>query len=628
MTTTDRSTTSTHAGPHLSATRSGNARNERRLGLAMVFPFFFLFLVVLIIPIGYALYLSFFTERSSGLGFGAAEQLFVGFGNYVDVLADTAFQVGFANVAIYAVIAFPVGMIIAVALALLLDAGLAWGRRVLTTTLFIPHAVPGLIATIVWIYLYTPRVSPIYEFLQDLGASVDFFGMPEAFVSMANIAWWGGIGYNVIIFYAALQAIDREVVEAAVVDGAGRVRTALWIKLPYLRSTIVFLALFGAVGMDAGLHRAAADQRVRAGRQLGVGAGDVHLQQGLRGLGLRDGRCRFHPPGPRRRRSLLRRHPGRQPLEDGMSTTLVAERATRAGGSATGSTPRQRPTRRPSKRRDVPSRIGVTLIFVIVAAYMIMPLVWMTLSVTKAPGQLFTDTGFVFGSLADLRANMVNLFEQEDGVFLLWIRNTVIYAGVGGVGATVISLMAGYAFDKLTFPLKEKLFAFVLVGILVPSTVISLPMYLLAAQVNIINTMWAVLIPCLINPFGVYLARVFSEGYIDRSLIEAARMDGASEFRILGAIAFPLLKPGAVTIFLLIFSGIWNSFFLSLIMLSNHDLFPLGVGLYNWNLDSRVTPEYYSLVLAGAFIAVVPLIIAFVFLQRYWRAGMTAGAVK
>ncbi|MFD6419357.1 carbohydrate ABC transporter permease [Streptomyces sp. NPDC060194] len=212
-------------------------------------PFLVLFLATLVAPIGYALWMSLFREQAaSGLGFGGTETLFVGADNYLRALADPGFRRGFLHIALYCVIYIPVMVGGALALALLVDSAMARARRFFQLAYFLPHAVPGLIAAIIWGFLYTPGLSPVVDLLRALGSDLDFLGPDAVVFSMANAAAWQWTGYNMVIFYAALQAVPRETLEAATVDGAGHLRTALAVKLPMIRSAVVLTVLFTAVG--------------------------------------------------------------------------------------------------------------------------------------------------------------------------------------------------------------------------------------------------------------------------------------------------------------------------------------------------------------------------------------------
>ncbi|WP_033202442.1 carbohydrate ABC transporter permease [Streptomyces wedmorensis] len=288
---------------------------------------------------------------------------------------------------------------------------------------------------------------------------------------------------------------------------------------------------------------------------------------------------------------------------------------------------RRRAARRPSA---LLSKTGVTALLALATFYTLLPLTWLLLSSTKSRQDLFGTNGFALGDEIHLTQNLQYLFSAQDGVYLRWVLNTVLYAGVGALLAAVFSVAAGYAFDKLAFPGKERLFSLVLLGVMVPATALAIPLYLLAAKVGLVNTFWGVFLPGLVFPFGVYLARVFSAAYVPDEVLEAARMDGAGEFRTFRRIAFPMIAPGFVTIFLFQFTQIWNSFFLPLVMLSDQDLYPVNLGLYVWYSSalSQGRPEDYLLAVVGSLVSVAPLIAVFLMLQRFWKSGMTAGAVK
>ncbi|CAL9441839.1 L-arabinose transport system permease protein AraQ [Streptomyces sp. enrichment culture] len=292
--------------------------------------------------------------------------------------------------------------------------------------------------------------------------------------------------------------------------------------------------------------------------------------------------------------------------------------------AAKAAAPRPRP---PARRSSWSSRAVVNTVLAIVAVYTLMPLSWLLVNATKNNGDLFGSPGFRFGGF-NLFGNIADLFAHQDGVFGRWMLNSLLYSVLGALVSTLVSLLAGYAFATYSFPGREKVYGLVLLGILVPPTVVSLPMYLLASEAGLVNTYWAVLIPSLVNPFGVYLARVFAEAYVPHETLEAARMDGAGELRVFGSVALPMLSPAFVTIFLFTFTGSWNNFFLPLVMLNDSSLYPVGLGLFSWNAVLPQEPQLYALVVTGSLLSVVPLAVAFLALQRHWRSGLTAGAVK
>ncbi|MFJ1752812.1 carbohydrate ABC transporter permease [Kitasatospora sp. NPDC088134] len=300
-----------------------------------------------------------------------------------------------------------------------------------------------------------------------------------------------------------------------------------------------------------------------------------------------------------------------------MSSTLTPVRPAPAGPA----------TSRPPRRPWTMSRTAVNGALVLATLYTLLPLGWLLSASAKNTADLIGGRTLGAGNF-HLGRNLQDLAAAGDGIYFRWYLNSLLYAGIGALLCALICVCAGYAFHVYSFAGKEKLFGLVLLGVLVPTTALALPMYLLASQLHLVNTYWAVLLPSLVNPFGVYLARVFCAGYIPGEVLEAARMDGAGELRIFRSIGLKMVMPGFVTVFLFQFTAIWNNFFLPLVMLSDNRLFPVSLGLYSWNAQTHAFPEYYPLVVTGSLLAVLPLVLAFVGLQRHWKAGLTAGSVK
>ncbi|CAN3985346.1 ABC transporter, permease protein 1 (cluster 1, maltose/g3p/polyamine/iron) [Kitasatospora purpeofusca] len=247
--TRTKSTARTGAtAPTGAAARAVAPRRRGRYGAPAVLlaPFLVLFTACTLVPIGYAVRLSLFTEHRSGLGFGGTETVFTGLGNYTRALQDEAFRDGFLTIAQYCLLYIPLMTVLALVLALLLDSALVRAKRFFQLALFVPHAVPGIIAALIWMYLYTPGISPVLDVFQSLGVQPEPLGHPLP--AVVNMALWQWSGYNMVIFYAALQAIPREVLEAAVIDGAGPLRTALGIKIPLIRPSLAMVGLFTVIG--------------------------------------------------------------------------------------------------------------------------------------------------------------------------------------------------------------------------------------------------------------------------------------------------------------------------------------------------------------------------------------------
>lgn len=221
----------------------------RRFAIAVLLgPFELLLLAVFIIPVIMTIYMSLFSTTYSGIGFGTGKTSFVGLGNLISVLTDKPFISGIGVTVLYGVMFVPLSIIGGLIAALLLDSGLAWGRQITQTILFLPQSVPGIISAMIWLYLYTPGLSPVIGWLSRDGHQLNLLGSGYLIPSIVNIALWSAVGYNMVIFYSALQAIPKEIIEAAESDGAGRLRTALLVKTPMIRGSIVTIGMFAVIG--------------------------------------------------------------------------------------------------------------------------------------------------------------------------------------------------------------------------------------------------------------------------------------------------------------------------------------------------------------------------------------------
>jgi multiple sugar transport system permease protein len=271
---------------------------------------------------------------------------------------------------------------------------------------------------------------------------------------------------------------------------------------------------------------------------------------------------------------------------------------------------------------------GATLFMVLFAGYFLAPVWWLVVTASKTRAELRASPGLWFSGPFELPGNVVDVLTHDGGLFLKWMANSVLYAGVGGAVATLVAAMAGYALAKYVFPGREAVFNVILAGVLVPTTALALPLFLLFSEVDATNTHLAVLLPSCVSPFGVYLARIYAAASVPDELIEAARLDGASEMRTFFAIAIRLMTPALVTVFLFQFVAIWNNFFLPLVMLQDSTLYPITLGLHTWNSQIPHNPDLQLFVIVGALLSIVPLIVAFLFLQRFWRSGLGVGGVK
>jgi multiple sugar transport system permease protein len=274
--------------------------------------------------------------------------------------------------------------------------------------------------------------------------------------------------------------------------------------------------------------------------------------------------------------------------------------------------------------------VTLTVVMTVMLVYALLPLFWLVVNSSKTERALFTTFGLWFGGKFALWDNIRQALTYDNGIFLRWLENTLLYVVAGAGGATLLATLAGYGLAKYEFPGKRAVFAVVLGAVAVPGTALAVPTFLLFSKLHLTNTPWSVILPSLISPFGLYLVWVYARDAVPVDLLEAARIDGAGELRIFRKVSLRLLAPGMATVLLFTVVATWNNYFLPLIMLSNSQWYPLTVGLNQWNAQASTAggQAIYNLVITGSLLAVIPVMAAFLFLQRYWQSGLAAGSVK
>ena len=260
-----------------------------------------------------------------------------------------------------------------------------------------------------------------------------------------------------------------------------------------------------------------------------------------------------------------------------------------------------------SMRPSAAVKTLTVVLLVLVLIYFLFPIYWAIIASTKTPAQMTGSNGMWFAVPLDqlpnaIATNYSKLLGWTRGNFWRWVLNSLIYSGVSALIGTIVSVMAGYATAKFNFRGKN------------------------AAIGIIMACMLSIIIPCCVSPFGFFLGRTYAQSSVPDELLEAARIDGASEARIFFTIVLRLLAPAMVTIFLFLFVATWNNFLLPLMMVSSDTLKPVTLGLYGMVSLSTFTDR--GALMMGALLGVLPVIVLFLGLQRYWQSGLAAGAVK
>lgn len=301
---------------------------------------------------------------------------------------------------------------------------------------------------------------------------------------------------------------------------------------------------------------------------------------------------------------------------------------------------RKRAERRAGTAAEIPvalyglRRGTVTLMTVLAflfAIFTLIPIAWILVNSTKTQANIFQTFGFWFARPFDFFHTFGLLFQNVDGygTYIQWFGNTALYAVLGGGGATILAALAGYGLARYQFRGAKMAFALIIASLLVPITALSIPLYLTYSKAHLINSLWGMVLPSMVSPIGVYLMRTYIDLSVPRELIDAARMDGAGESRIFLRVAVPLMVPGLLTVLLINIVAVWNNYFLPLLIFNQNTKYPLTVGLGLWSgrAVNSGDANLYPLLVMGGLVTIVPLIVLFLVLQRYWRGGILLGSI-
>ena len=276
-----------------------------------------------------------------------------------------------------------------------------------------------------------------------------------------------------------------------------------------------------------------------------------------------------------------------------------------------------------AKLKAAPERIFVYIVLTALAAAFLFPLYWLAISAFKPQSEIFLLPPHWLPSPGTLR-NFLDLYNGSNlpRAFL----NSVIVSGAGLILSLFLCSLGGYAFAKFPdAPHSPKLFAFVLGTMLIPGSVLTIPNFLLMVHLHLIDTYWSLILPGAVGAFGIYWMRQYMAQHLPDELIQAARMDGCSEFGIYWRIALPIARPALAALGITQLIGTWNDLLWPFIMLRTPSMYTLPVVIYLLNGEER-TP--YGLLMAGGLLTTLPLVLAFLFFQRQFIAGITAGSIK
>jgi multiple sugar transport system permease protein len=275
------------------------------------------------------------------------------------------------------------------------------------------------------------------------------------------------------------------------------------------------------------------------------------------------------------------------------------------------------------------------LVLLLFLVFFVLPVLWLLLAATKTDGQLVHSHPLSFGSWHALRANWHALMAYQDDAVLLWLRNSALYSFFALVITVCVAVPAGYALAMTEFRGRHTLLVATLVVMLMPNATLVVPLFLEVNAVHLIGSMWSIILPYAFYPFGVYLTYIYFSTAVPRELLDAARLDGCSEFGVFRRVALPLAAPVVALVGFFSFVANWTNYYLPYVMLPESSQYPVQVGLGTLLNDvPQFNPTVGSLAVhrpelaLATLLAITPVLVVFLFSQRFLVTGMLAGATK
>jgi len=275
-----------------------------------------------------------------------------------------------------------------------------------------------------------------------------------------------------------------------------------------------------------------------------------------------------------------------------------------------------------AKARDIGISVLLYGFLITLSLFMILPFIWMVSTSFKVPQEVFGIPPRIIPANPTWE-NYRYLFQEQNLLRIVW--NTFFVAGASTTLRLFFCSLAGFAFAKYKFPGRGVLFAVLLATMIVPPAVTLVPVYVILRELSMVDTLWSLIIPGAANAFGIFFLRQYIRTVHD-DLLDAARIDGATEFGIFWRVILPVISPGLISLGLIFFMGSWNDYFGPLIFLKSPENFTLPLAIFSFQGAAGLTS--YNTQMAMAVISILPLLVIFLIFQRRFVEGITAGAVK
>lgn len=651
--------TTRNAVPRMASSRplSRSKRLERILGrdwkvaLPFVLPLLVLMAGLIFWPFINAILIS-FTTRSI-----ARKEVWVGLGNYERLLSDSSYRDAVANTVKFTVASVTSKLIVGMSIALLLNSRVPF-RNVLTGLMLLPWIVPEVVTAMAWRSIFDPIFGGLNPILMSLGLidrRIAWLAEPSlAMPSVIAVNIWKGIPFFTMLLLAGLKAIDKELYEAAEVDGANSLSRFRHITLPGLKyviavtmmlSTISTFNTFGLVYLMTGggpgggtrLYSILAYERAIIGLRFGPGAAVA--------LSMAPVLAIFILLLARFMRGGIERDTKRSPVDRvlggvgrlfgmliniilwpfGLVLSLLETIVAAIGNAARGMRPAEQ-RERPLMRRGTRERLGTVLRMLAILPllfFVLFPFYWVFITAFKTELQIQQYQSIFWPAPWTLDQFRTLIYETG---YLRWFRNTIFVAVTTTIVSVTFSALAGYALARLKFRGAGTLTTVLLITYLLPGSLMFIPLYRILTNLHIINTYAALIVtyPTFLMPFATWVMLGYYRS-IPEDLEDAAMIDGATRLGAFLRITLPLAAPALLAVTLFAFTNAWNEFLFAFVFITSERLFTLPVGL-----QQLVFGDIYpwGQLMGASLLMAIPVVIMYIYAQKYMVEGLTAGSVK
>lgn len=592
---------------------------------------------------------------TTSLNFLTGETVNVGFRNYEKLLTNSDYVLSMQNTIRFTAISLTVKFLTGMTIALLLNSRMPF-RNILTGLMLLPWIVPEIVTALAWKSIYDPIFGGLNPILQGLGLidqPLGWLSDPQlAMPSVIAVNVWKGIPFYTMLLLAGLKAIDRELLEAAEVDGANVIKRFRHITLPGLRYVIVvtmllsFISTFNSFGLiflmtgggPGGATRVysilAWEKAVRSlqyGPGVAIAFSVAPLMIVMIWLLARFMRSDDSRAITERRANLgdrIMEQVGRGlglvldliflPFELVMRGFEILFKTLARSLNKTGDQPVFKRAER--ERMNLTMRI---LLLLPILIFVLFPFYWVVTTSFKGTPQIFERTSIFWPAPWTLDQYTTLI---QDTSFLTWFRNTVIVALSSTAISVSLAALSAYALSRLKFRGAGALTTFLLITYLLPGTMLFIPLYQTLTDLGLINTYGALIAtyPTFLLPFATWVMIGYFRS-IPVELEEAALIDGASRLRAFWQITLPLAAPALLSVTLFAFTNAWNEFLFAFVFITSESLRTLPVGLQSLVVGD-ILP--WGQLMAASLLMAVPVVILYTFAQRYLVEGLTAGSLK